>query len=86
MSFNFYNNKQAQEVISSKNSNRGGSRAAATFKIERCVIIVNGLIYYHQVLHIAAAVDPPLFRKFAISHYVSPTAIFLRHHRKNTYD
>ena len=34
---------------------KGGSRAAATSKMERLVIIVNGF-------HVAAALDPPLFR------------------------
>ena len=38
---------------------RRGSRAAATFKMERFVIMVN---YYHKALDldVAAALDPPL--------------------------
>ena len=44
---------------------RGGSRAAATSKIERLVIIVNGwkrltIITIHSILDVAAALDPPL--------------------------
>ena len=45
---------------------RGGSRAAATSKMERFVILVNGwkpltIITKHSLLDIAAALDPPLF-------------------------
>ena len=45
---------------------RNGSRTAATSKMERFVIIVNGwklfINYYHKALHLgcAAALDPPL--------------------------
>ena len=44
---------------------RGRSRAAATFKIERFVIIVNGfqplaVITKRSILDVAAALDPPL--------------------------
>ena len=46
-------------------SSRGGSRAAATSKMERFVIIVNGwnpltTITKHSILDVAAALDPPL--------------------------
>ena len=45
--------------------NRGGSRAAATSKMERFVIIVNGwklltIITNRSILDVAAALDPPL--------------------------
>ena len=45
-------------------SPRGGSRAAATFKMERFVIIVNGwkpltIITKRSILDVAAALDPP---------------------------
>ena len=45
--------------------NRGGSRAAATSKMERFVIIVNGwkpltIITKRSILDAAAALDPPL--------------------------
>ena len=45
---------------------RGGSRAAATSKMERFVIIVNGfqpltIITKRSILDVAAALDPPLF-------------------------
>ena len=45
--------------------NRGGSRAAATSKMECFVIIVNGwkpltIIIKHSILDVAAALDPPL--------------------------
>ena len=44
---------------------RGASRTAATFKMERFVIIVNGLkpltiIMKRSILNVAAALDPPL--------------------------
>ena len=44
---------------------RGGSKAAATSKKERFVIIVNGwkqltIITKHSILDLAAALDPPL--------------------------
>ena len=44
---------------------RGGSRAAATSKMERFVITVNGwkpltIITKHSILDVAAALDPPL--------------------------
>ena len=43
----------------------GGSRAAATSKIERFEIIVNGfqpltIIAMRYILHVSAALDPPL--------------------------
>ena len=45
---------------------RGGSRAAATSKMERFVIIANGqkpltIITKHYILDVVAALDPPLF-------------------------
>ena len=44
---------------------RGGSRTAATAKMERFVIIVNGfqpltIISKHSILDVAAVLDPPL--------------------------
>ena len=44
---------------------RGESRAAATFKMERFVVIVNGfqrlnIITKHSILDVAAVLDPPL--------------------------
>ena len=44
---------------------KGGSRSAATSKMERFVIIVNGwkpltIITKHSILNVAAAVHPPL--------------------------
>ena len=44
---------------------RGGSRVAATSKMERFVIIVNGfqsltIITKRSILDVAAALDPPL--------------------------
>ena len=46
-------------------ANRGGSRTAATSKMERFVIIVNGfqpltIITKRSVLDVAAVLDPPL--------------------------
>ena len=48
-----------------KRNYRDGSRAAATSKMERFVIIVNGfqpltIITKHSILDVAAALDPPL--------------------------
>ena len=50
---------------------RGGSRAAATSKMEHFVIIVNGfqpltIITKRSILDAAAALDPPLMRDFSI--------------------
>ena len=46
-------------------ANRGGSRTAATSKMERFVIIVNGfqpltIITKRSILDVAAVLDPPL--------------------------
>ena len=48
-----------------KNLDRGGSRAAATSKMECFVIIVNSfqpltIIIKHSIVDVAAALDPPL--------------------------
>ena len=50
---------------------RGGSRAAATSKIEYFVIIVNGrkpltIIPKHSILDVAAALDPPLKNSYLV--------------------
>ena len=47
--------------------NKGGSRATATSKMERFVIIDNGwkpltIIAKHSILDVAAALDPPLYK------------------------
>ena len=52
-------------IYSQQDSIRGGSRAAATSKMEHFVIIVNGLksltiITKRFILDVAAALDPPL--------------------------
>ena len=51
---------------------RGGSRTAATSKMERFVIIVNGwkplaIITKRSILDVAAALDPPLKESVNIS-------------------
>ena len=51
--------------VTPNNSVRGGSRAAATSKMEHFVIIVNGfqpltIITKRFILDVAAALDPPL--------------------------
>ena len=56
---------QPQEVNSILNGIRGGSRAVATSKMERFVIIVNGfypltIITKRSILVDAVALDPPL--------------------------
>ena len=53
---------------------RGGSRTAATFKMERIVIIVNGfqqltITTKRFILDVAAVLDPPLIPLSIISHY-----------------
>ena len=57
----------------------GGSRTAATSKIERCVIIVNGfqpltIITKRSILDVAAALDPPLINPpiFGGKHFANP--------------
>ena len=50
---------------------RGGSRAAATSKMERFVIIVNGwkpltIIPKRSISDVTATLDPPLMRKVKI--------------------
>ena len=59
---------------------RGGSRAAATSKMERFVIIVNGfqpltIITKRSILDGAAALDPPL--KILIIHLKASNSINL---------
>ena len=64
----FFLNFQSVDFIISyliERSHRGGSRAAATSKMERLVIIVNGfqpltIITKRSILDVAAALDPPL--------------------------
>ena len=56
-----------------KDVSRGGSRTAATSKMERFVIIVNSfqpltIITKHSILDVAAVLDPPLVR-FFYHHY-----------------
>ena len=51
---------------------RGGSRTAATSKIERFVIIVNGwktltIITKRSILDVTALLDPPLYQVFLLS-------------------
>ena len=55
---------------------RGGSRAAATSKMERFVIIVNGLkpltiITKRSILDVAAALDPPLVARWRLLLYTT---------------
>ena len=50
---------------------KGGSRIAATSKVERFVIIVNGwksltIITKHSILAVAAALDPPLMSCYLV--------------------
>ena len=52
-----------------KSCTRGGSRTAATSKVELFVIIVNGwkpltIIKKSSTLHVAAVLDPPLCTKY----------------------
>ena len=59
---------------------KGGSRAAATSKMECFVIIVNGLqpltiITKHSVLDVEAALDPPLVM-FFISTFIVSLALY----------
>ena len=53
------------EQIKSVHRGRGGSRIAATYKMERFVIILNGfqalnIITKRSILDVAAVLDPPL--------------------------
>ena len=59
---------------------RGGSRAAATSKMERFVIIVNGfqpltIITKRSILDVAAALDPPLLGYLKPWHIQNPRHI-----------
>ena len=59
---------------------KGGSRAAATSKMECFVIIVNGLqpltiITKHSILDVEAALDPPLVM-FFISTFIVSLALY----------
>ena len=63
----FIDQKQTKKIwqIWSNFTTRGGSQAAATSKMERFVIIVNGwkpltIITKRSILNVAAALDPPL--------------------------
>ena len=58
---------QSKKNIDSDNEqiSRGGSRTAATSKMERFVMIVNGfqpltIVTKHSILVVAATLDPPL--------------------------
>ena len=56
---------------------RGGSRTAATSKMECLVIIVNGfqpltIITKHSILDVAAVLDPPLQEKPIIENHEQP--------------
>ena len=58
---------------------RGGSRAAATSKMERFVIIVNGfqpltIITKRSILDVAAVLDPPL-KTLILLNYMSYVCI-----------
>ena len=58
-----YNNFRGKDILTD------GSRAAATSKMERFVIIINGwkpltIITKHSILDVAAALDPPLLNHF----------------------
>ena len=53
------------EIWHYKQANQGGSRTAATSKMERFLIIVNGwkpltIITKHSILEVATVLDPPL--------------------------
>ena len=73
-------------IISSRWTTRDGSRAAATSKMERFVIIVNGfqpltIITKPSILVVAAALDPPLTTTNCLSvfdHYVGRSATLLK--------
>ena len=59
------NNIVDQVLQSISNNSRGGSRTAATSKMERFVIIVNGwkpltIITKHSIMDVATVLDPPL--------------------------
>ena len=62
---------QQTQSISSQNLCRGGSRTAATSKMERLVIIVNGwkpltIITKRSILDVAAVLDPLLYAAYLI--------------------
>ena len=59
---------------------RGGSRAAATSKMKRFVIIVNGfqpltIITKGSILDVAAALDPPLERSADVFSFANSNTV-----------
>ena len=77
---------QTQECLAQEaNIARGGSRAAATSKMEHFVIIVNGwkpltIITKRSILDVAAALDPPLIACLRVARIKSRIK---GHHRYN---
>ena len=68
--------KEVKKVFSPDTASRVGSRAAATSKMERFVIIVNGwkpltIIKKRSILDVAAALDPPLASSQKLSSYLA---------------
>ena len=63
---------------------RGGSRTAASSKMEHFVIIVNGwkpltIITKRSILDIAAVLDPPQCLREVLSHLVTYICLVIRH-------
>ena len=54
----FFRQISRQNMIWFLSNTRGGSRAAATSKMERFVIIVNGWKHYHKALHLGCCSSP----------------------------
>ena len=53
-----FNGKTSNRIVETDNVSRVGSRTAATSKMERFVIIVNGVNYYHKTLHLGCCISP----------------------------
>ena len=77
---------------STNNKSRGGSRAAATSKMERFVIIVNSfqpltIITKRSILDAAAALDPPLESPYLLLpiNFTVNISSFIQYNTQNTY-
>ena len=80
--YRFYNNDNKEQFENVLEQSRGGSRAAATSKMERFVIIVNGwklltVITECSILDVAAALGPLLQRLVSLSNFEESFDTFL---------
>ena len=80
--FDFFLRERSKYIAECSAICRGGSRTAATSKMERFVIIVNGLqpltiITKRSILDVTAALDPPLICSVYILLFCKKTKILM---------